>query len=430
MIMLRFATIRSAPPLMRVVAFALAAGVLATTGTASAAPAPGQEESAAEDPEAIRPFTIDVPDAVLADLKDRLSRTRLPDDLVGTEWDYGTNREYLEELLAYWRDEFSWRDQEWLLNGFDHFKTDIDGLDVHFIHQRSPHEDALPLVITHGWPGSIMEFYKIIPLLVDPTNYGGEAADAFHVVAPSIPGYGFSDKPTGRGYGPEKMAAIIGRLMERLGYDRYGTQGGDWGSIISRWQAAQHPDRVVGVHLNMVTAGPPEGVDDPTAGVPPEELARTRERQAFFADERGYSNIQGTKPQTLGYGLNDSPAGLAAWIVEKFRTWCDCGGDVESQFTKDELLTNITIYWATQTITSSTRIYYESRRATNQPGYIETPVGAAIFPKELFIPPRAWAEAAYNVTHWTEMPRGGHFAALEEPELLTEDIRAFFRKLR
>ena len=264
MTMLRFATTRSAVPLMLVAAFALAA-----------VPAAGQEENAAEDPEAVRPFTIDVPDEVLADLKDRLSRTRLPDDLVGTEWDYGTNREYLEELLAYWRDDFSWRDQEWLLNGFDHFKIDIDGLDVHFIHQRSPHEDALPLVITHGWPGSIMEFYKIIPLLADPTNYGGDAADAFHVVAPSIPGYGFSDKPTGRGYGPEKMAEIIGKLMERLGYDRYGTQGGDWGSIISRWQAVQHPDRVVGVHLNMVTAGPPAGVDDPTAGVPPEELART-----------------------------------------------------------------------------------------------------------------------------------------------------------
>lgn len=417
----RFAPIRRAAPLVLAAAFALAA-----------APAAAQEENAAEDPEAVRPFTIDVPDEVLVDLRERLARTRLPDDLPGTAWDYGTDREYLEELLAYWRDEFDWRSQEWLLNGFDHFKTDIDGLDVHFIHQRSPHEDALPLVITHGWPGSIMEFYKIIPLLVDPTNYGGDAADAFHVVAPSIPGYGFSDKPAGRGWNPEKMAEVIGKLMERLGYDRYGTQGGDWGSIISRWQAVQHPDRVVGVHLNMVTAGPPAGVEDPAAGVPPEELARTRERQEFFADERGYSNIQGTKPQTLGYGLNDSPAGLAAWIVEKFRTWCDCGGDVESQFTKDELLTNVTIYWATQTITSSTRIYYESRRtpASREMGYIETPVGCAIFPKELFIPPRAWAEAAYNVTHWTEMPRGGHFAALEEPELLTEDVRKFFRDLR
>ena len=417
----RFAPIRRAAPLAAAAAFALAA-----------APAAAQEENAADDAEAVNPFTIDVPDEVLVDLRERLARTRLPDDLPGTAWDYGTDREYLEELLAYWRDEFDWRSQEWLLNGFDHFKTDVDGLDVHFIHQRSPHEDALPLVITHGWPGSIMEFYKIIPLLVDPTNYGGDAADAFHVVAPSIPGYGFSGKPAGRGWNPEKMAEVIGKLMERLGYDRYGTQGGDWGSIISRWQAVQHPDRVVGVHINMVTAGPPAGVEDPTAGVPPEELARTRERQEFFADERGYSNIQGTKPQTLGYGLNDSPAGLAAWIVEKFRTWCDCAGDVESRFTKDELLTNVMIYWATQTITSSTRIYYESRHTppSRELGYIETPVGCAIFPKELFIPPRAWAEAAFNVTHWTEMPRGGHFAALEEPELLTEDVRKFFRALR
>ena len=416
----RFAPIRRAAPLAAAAVFALAA-----------APA-AQEENAAGDAEAVRPFTIDVPDEVLVDLRERLARTRLPDDLPGTAWDYGTDREYLEELLAYWRDEFDWRSQEWLLNGFDHFKTDVDGLDVHFIHQRSPHEDALPLVITHGWPGSIMEFYKIIPLLVDPTNYGGDAADAFHVVAPSIPGYGFSGKPAGRGWNPEKMAEVIGKLMERLGYDRYGTQGGDWGSIISRWQAVQHPERVVGVHINMVTAGPPAGVEDPAAGVPPEELARTRERQEFFADERGYSNIQGTKPQTLGYGLNDSPAGLAAWIVEKFRTWCDCEGDVESRFTKDELLTNVMIYWATQTITSSTRIYYESRHTppSREIGYIETPVGCAIFPKELFIPPRAWAEAAFNVTHWTEMPRGGHFAALEEPELLTEDVRKFFRALR
>ena len=416
----RFAPIRRAAPLAAAAAFALAAAAAA------------QEENAAGDAEAVRPFTIDVPDEVLVDLRERLARTRLPDDLPGTAWDYGTDREYLEELLAYWRDEFDWRSQEWLLNGFDHFKTDVDGLDVHFIHQRSPHEDALPLVITHGWPGSIMEFYKIIPLLVDPTNYGGDASDAFHVVAPSIPGYGFSGKPAGRGWNPEKMAEVIGKLMERLGYDRYGTQGGDWGSIISRWQAVQHPDRVVGVHINMVTAGPPAGVEDPTAGVPPEELARTRERQEFFADERGYSNIQGTKPQTLGYGLNDSPAGLAAWIVEKFRTWCDCAGDVESRFTKDELLTNVMIYWATQTITSSTRIYYESRHTppSREMGYIETPVGCAIFPKELFIPPRAWAEAAFNVTHWTEMPRGGHFAALEEPELLTEDVRKFFRALR
>ena len=382
------------------------------------------------DPEAVRPFTIDVPDAVLDDLRARLRRTRLPDQLPGTEWDYGTNRDYLGELLAYWRDEFDWRAQEAMLNEFDQYQTTIDGLDIHFIHQRSPHDDALPLLITHGWPGSFMEFHKIIGPLTDPTAYGGDAADAFHVIAPSIPGYGFSDKPTERGYHPEKMAELFGKLMARLGYDRWGAQGGDWGSSISRWQAAQFPDGVVGVHLNMVSAPPPD-VDDPEAGVPPEELARMRERQQFFADERGYSNVQGTKPQTLGYGLNDSPAGLAAWIVEKFHTWCDCNGDVESRFTKDELLTNVTIYWVTQTITSSTRIYYESRRAPRRgTGYLETPVGGAIFPGEITIPPRAWAEAAYNLVHWTEMPEGGHFAALEQPDLLTEDIRTFYRAVR
>ena len=381
------------------------------------------------DPDAIRPFTIDVPDAVLDDLRMRLEQARLPDQLPDTGWDYGTERAYLEELLAYWRDEFDWRAQEAMLNRFDQYRTTIDGLDIHFIHQRSPHEDALPLVITHGWPGSILEFHKIIGPLTDPTAHGGDAADAFHVIAPSIPGYGFSDKPTGRGYHPEKMAEIIGQLVERLGYDRYGVQGGDWGSIISRWQAAQHPDRVVGVHINMVTAGPPPGAD-PAAGVPPEEMARFQEKNEFWQGEQAYLNLQGTKPQTLGYGLNDSPAGLAAWIVEKFHTWCDCNGDVESRFTKDELLTNITIYWATQTITSSTRIYYESRRAPRGTGYIEVPVGCAIFPGEIFLPPRAWVEASHNVTRWTEMPEGGHFAALEQPELLTDDVRAFFRDLR
>ncbi len=388
--------------------------------------------TAPSDPTAIRPFEIDVPEAVLTDLRDRLARTRLPDQLLSTAWTYGADRDYLEELVDYWLHNFDWRAQERQLNAFDQFKTRIDGLDVHFIHQASPHDDGMPLIITHGWPGSFLEFHKIIGPLTDPTAHGGDAADAFHVVAPSIPGYGFSDKPRDRGYNPERMADIMGQLMARLGYPRYGTQGGDWGSIISRWQAAQHPDRVVGVHLNFITAGPPAGLDDPEAEIPLEELERTRARQAAFANERGYSSIQGTRPQTLGYGLNDSPAGLAAWIVEKFRTWCDCDGNVEAKFTKDELLTNVMIYWVTQTITSSTRIYYESRHTpSSRPlGYLETPTAGAVFPAEITIPPRKWAEAAYNITHWTEMPRGGHFAALEEPDLLVDDIRSFFRELR
>ena len=384
------------------------------------------------DPTAIRSFEIAVPDAVLEDLHTRLERTRLPDQLDGVEWEYGTELDYLTELITYWRDEFDWREQERRLNQFDQYKTVIDDLDIHFIHQRSPEADALPLIVTHGWPGSIAEFAKIIGPLTDPVAHGGQAEDAFHVVAPSMPGYGFSDKPRGPGFGPEQIAEVNAALMARIGYDRYGIQGGDWGSIVSRWNAFNHPDQAVGLHLNMLIAGPPSDVDDPTAGVPPEELERSQERQASFTNETGYSQLQGTKPQTLGYALNDSPAGQAAWIVEKFRAWCDCDGDPETIFTRDELLTNITIYWVTQTATSSARLYYESRHApTSRPmGRIDVPTGAAIFPKELFYSPRRWAEAQYNITHWTEMPRGGHFAALEQPDLLVEDLRAFFRPLR
>ena len=303
---------------------------------------------------------------------------------------------YLTDLITYWRDEYEWREQERRLNAFDHYKTRIDDLDIHFIHQRSPEPDALPIIITHGWPGSIAEFTKIIGPLSDPVAHGGNADDAFHVVAASMPGYGFSDKPHRPGFGLEQIAEVNARLMARLGYERYGIQGGDWGSIVSRWHAFNHPDNAVGLHINMVVAGPPRGVDDPNAGVPPEELARSRERQAFYnTDENGYARIQGTKPQTLGYALNDSPAGQAAWIVEKFRAWCDCDGDPETIFTKDELLTNVMLYWVNETATSSARLYYESGRApTSRPmGRVEVPTGAAIFPKELFIAPRKWVEA-------------------------------------
>ena len=383
------------------------------------------------DPTAIRPFEIDVPDDVLADLATRLDHTRFPDE-VGTDWTYGTDRAYLQELLTYWRESFDWRAQERRLNQFDQYKTRIDGLDIHFIHQRSPEANALPIIITHGWPGSIAEFTKIIGPLTDPVAHGGRAEDAFHVVAPSIPGYGFSDIPREPGMGPEQVADINAQLMARLGYDRYGAQGGDWGSIISRLLAFKNASHVVGLHLNFLIAGPPQGVDDPTAGVPAVELARMQERQAAFREETGYQQIQGTKPQTLGYGLNDSPAGLAAWIVEKFRNWCDCNGDPESIFTRDELLTNITIYWVTQTITSSTRMYYESQHASSAMslGRVEVPTAGAIFPQEVYFSPRKWVEAQYNLTRWTEMPRGGHFAALEQPELMVDDLRAFFQDLR
>jgi microsomal epoxide hydrolase len=378
----------------------------------------------------VTPFRIRVPEAVLADLKRRLQQARFPDEIHASGWDYGTNLGYLKQLITYWRDSFDWREQERRLNQLPQFKTNIDGIDVHFVHQRSSHPEALPLVLVHGWPGSFIEFTKILAPLTEPARHGGQAGDAFHVVAVSLPGFGFSGKPRERGYSPVKMAEIIATLMERLGYVRYGAQGGDWGAAITRWLAINDAQHVVGLHSNFCNAGPPPGVTDPTSGVPTAELERMRSRQAFFENERGYFLVQSTRPQTLGYGLNDSPVGLAAWIVEKFRSWCDCDGDVERKFSKDLLLTNIMTYWVTETITSSTRIYYENQRATGPAGRVAVPTACAVFPKEIVLPPRRWVEARDNVTRWTEMPRGGHFAALEQPELLVDDIRAFFRTLR
>jgi pimeloyl-ACP methyl ester carboxylesterase len=387
-------------------------------------------QSATSPPDAIRPFKIHIDDSLLADLRQRLARTRFPGEISGSSWDYGTNLAYLKDLVAYWRDKYDWRAAERRLNQFDQFTTTIDGLDIHFIHQRARNANAMPLVISHGWPGSFVEFTKIIPLLTDPAAHGGSANDAFHVVAISLPGFGFSGKPTERGYGPERIAGIVATLMARLGYTRYGLQGGDWGASVSRFAAINDASHVIGLHSNFCLAGPPPGVKDPNEGVPPAELERARARQAFFETERGYFLEQSTKPQTIGYALDDSPAGLAAWIVEKFRSWSDSNGDVEKSFSRDDLLTNITLYWVTQTATSSARIYYENQRAPAAPRRVEVPTACAVFPKEISIPPRRWAEAQYNVTRWTEMPRGGHFAALEEPQLLADDVRAFFRALR
>jgi pimeloyl-ACP methyl ester carboxylesterase len=389
-----------------------------------------QQRSSPQGPDAIAPFRIKVPDAALSDLKERLARTRFPGEIAGSGWDYGTNLAYLKELATYWHTRFDWRAAERRLNQFDQFTTNIDGLQVHFIHQRSKNPRALPLVVTHGWPGSIAEFTKVIGPLTDPAAHGGSEADAFHVVAISLPGFGFSGKPTERGYSPERIAGIVAKLMARLGYSRYGLQGGDWGSSISRWVALNDGSHVAGLHLNFCLAGPPPGVKDPNEGVPPAELERMRARQSFFETERGYFLEQSTKPQTVGYGLDDSPAGLAAWIVEKFRSWSDVDGNVERKFTKDELLTNVTIYWVTQTATSSARIYYENARAAGPQRRVEVPTGCAVFPKEISFAPRRWVEAQYNLTRWTEMPRGGHFAALEEPELFVDDVRAFFRTVR
>ena len=406
----------------RFLAFASAAATAALFVTATPAPMSSQSP-------AIRPFRIQTPDADLRDLKDRLARTRFPDAGPGAPWEYGTDLAYLKDLVAYWHDRFDWRAAERRLNQFDQFVTAIDGVDVHFIHQRSRHPNAMPLALTHGWPGSIVEFTKMIGPLTDPTAHGGSASDAFHVVAISLPGFGFSGKPQEPGYSPERMGRVIATLMARLGYSRYGLQGGDWGGIISRLVAINDATHVAGLHLNFCIAGAPPG-GNANDGVSAAELKLMEERQAYMANERAYQQIQGTKPQTLGYGLTDSPAGLAAWIVEKFRAWCDCDGDVEKKFTKDELLTNVSLYWFTNTATSSARIYYESRVAPGNAERVSVPTACALFPKEITVPPRRWVEARYNLVQWTVMPRGGHFAAMEEPELLVEDVRKFFGALR
>jgi len=387
--------------------------------------------------DAIRPFSINVPDADIEDLKARLAMARLPDQIPDTGWDYGTDMAYLRELVDYWLNEFDWREQESALNEFDQFVTQIDGVDVHFIHQRSTHAHAMPLLLTHGWPGSIAEFRKIIGPLTQPELYGGDPADAFHVVAPSLPGFGFSSKPTERGYNPERMAHTLAALMQRLGYELYGAQGGDWGAIINRIHAYRYADRLIGLHSNFVLANPPADAALADA-VPEAEMAARERRQAFMLNEVGYQQIQGTKPQSVGVGLNDSPAGLAAWIVEKFHGWSDidkrlpAGYGLEEKFTKDDMLTNISLYWFTGSITSSARIYFENRNVAMQTplGFVTVPTAGAIFPSEIYLTPRLWAESSYNIVRWTPMPQGGHFAAMEEPELLLEDVRAFFRTLR
>lgn len=381
----------------------------------------------------VKPFNINVPEATLQDLRQRLARTRWPDEIPDSDWDYGSNLAYVKELVEYWRTRFDWRKQERALNAFAHYRADVDGLGIHFIHERGRGPNPIPLIITHGWPSTFFEMHKIIPMLADPARYGGDPADSFDVIAPSLPGYGFSDNPQQRGMSYSKIGDLWAQLMTKaLGYRRFGAQGGDWGAGVTARLGFAHPDSVIGIHVTSVTPAMP--YRGPGSRELSERERRFLEaRESWREQEGGYAHIQGTRPQTLAYGLNDSPAGLAAWIVEKFRAWSDCNGDVESVYTKDELLTNVTIYWATQTISSSVRIYYESRRdplVLKQGERIRAPTAVALFPKDLGYPPREWAERSYNVQRWTEMPKGGHFAALEQPELLVEDIRAFFRTLR
>jgi pimeloyl-ACP methyl ester carboxylesterase len=373
------------------------------------------------------PFHIQVAEEMLVDLRERLARTRWPDELPDASWDYGTNRDYLQQLVTYWREQYDWRAQERLLNTFPQFQTEIDGIGLHFVHVKGQGTQPLPLLISHGWPGSFFEMYKIIGPLTDPASFGGDSADTFDVVVPSLPGYGFSGPTTARGITVARIAAVFVSLMRDLGYERFAAQGGDWGSYITATLGQVYPDKVIGIHLNML----------PARSFAPQEVTSEAERNwleqraQWVREESGYSHIQGTRPQTLAYGLNDSPVGLAGWIVEKFRAWSDCHGEIESVFTKDELLTNIMIYWVTQTINSSTRLYYETtHQRETLSGRVEVPTGVAVFPAEIPVPPRSLAQRLYNIQRWTEMPAGGHFAALEQPQALIEDIRAFFQPLR
>lgn len=382
----------------------------------------------------IKPFSIEVPQATLDDLSDRLKRTRWPDEVAGSGWDYGTDLAYLRELVNYWHSQFDWRKQEAALNRFAHFQAEIDGTRLHFIHERGKGPNPLPIVLVHGWPDSFYRMHKIIPLLTDPASYGGDPNDAFDVIVPSLPGFGFSDRPGAGGMKSTRSAELLARLMtEGLGYQKYAAAGGDIGSRVTRLLALAHPEQLTGIYLTDIGFSReivfPTEVPDPS----PAEQRFLGSIQGWFMQEGAYAMLQSTKPQTLAFGLNDSPVGLASWIIEKFRSWSDSGGEVERHFTKDELLTNIMIYWVTETISSAARLYYEDARTAPllKPGqYIEVPAGVATFPKDLTWPPREMGERFLRVERWTEMPRGGHFAALEEPELLVEDMRAFFKPYR
>jgi len=378
----------------------------------------------------IESFTMNISQATLDDLHNRLTHTRWPDEIEGAEWDYGTNLDYLKSLVSYWQNQFDWRAQEARLNQFAQFRAEVDGLGIHFIHERGKGPHPLPLILTHGWPDSFFRMYKIIPMLTDPARYGGDPADSFDLIVPSLPGYGFSDRPHERGMSSMRTAELWARLMtEVLGYRRFAAAGGDIGSGVTRFLAVAHPDLLVGIHLTDV--GLPLNSELPDLSEAEKQYLSAV--QQWRMQEGAYAMMHSTKPQTLAYGLNDSPVGLAAWILEKFRAWSDCDGDVERRFSKDELLTNIMIYWVTETINSSVRMYYENIRMSpplKAGQHIKVPAGVALFSKDILLPPRELAERSLRIQRWTQMPRGGHFAALEEPKLLAEDIRAFFRPLR
>jgi pimeloyl-ACP methyl ester carboxylesterase len=372
-------------------------------------------------------FEIEISDDAVADLRDRLARTRWPDAETVDDWSQGVPLEYLRELCDHWRDGYDFADAARRLNRFPHRRTEIDGLGIHFVHRPSPEPDAFPLIVTHGWPGSIVEFLDVVDLLADPVAHGGDAADAFHVVCPSLPGYGWSDRPRRPGWGVERTASAWSRLMRSLGYETYGAQGGDWGAFVSTAVGKVDPLGCVGVHLNLAMARPDEAS---MADLTEFEAKALTDLAHYEQEESGYYREQRTRPQTLGYGLADSPAAQCGWIVEKLFAWSDCDGHPENVFTKEQLLDNVMAYWLTNTGASSARMYWESS-ATVDDTEVSTPTAVTVFPHELFRSSRRWAEKRWrDLRYWNEVDRGGHFAAFEQPELFTAEVRAAFRALR
>jgi pimeloyl-ACP methyl ester carboxylesterase len=377
-----------------------------------------------------KPFKVRVSDESIADLRARLDNVRWPDEPPLAPWSTGTSVAYMQGLVEYWRERFDWRAQETKLNAFRQFTVPIAGIDVHFIHEPGVGPNPTPLLLSHGWPGSVFEFHKIIPMLTDPARFGGDAADAFTVVAPSLPGYTFSFHPGQARFSVEQIADAFAELMTVLGYRRFAAQGGDWGAFVTSRLGLMHPDRLFGIHLNLLgVRRDPALLANPTA----EERVFLDQLQHWLKEETGYQWIQGTKPQTLAFGLTDSPVGLAAWLVEKFRTWSDCGGQLESAFTRDELLTNICLYWFSGAIASSFWPYYARMHGPwpiPEGARVGVPTGYAEFPAEILRPPRSLAEKVYDIRRWVKMDRGGHFAALEQPEALSREVTEFFRPLR
>ncbi len=374
--------------------------------------------------DAIRTATIDIEGAVLDDLKQRLGHTRWPDPETVDDWSQGIPLEYTRELAQYWEFQYDWKRWEAQVNHWNPCATEIDGVDIHFLHIESPHPNALPMVITHGWPGSIVEFHKVIEPLTNPEN----PADAFHLVLPNLPGYGFSGKPTSPGTSAEKIATMWGQLMARLGYDRYVAQGGDWGALVTQCMGVSETEHCAGIHINMPIC-PPQDEED-FENLTEQEQSALAGMEHYNQWDSGYSKQQSTRPQSLGYGLADSPVGQMAWIVEKFWSWMDCDGNPENILSKDELLDNVMMYWVNNAGASSARLYWESFNTPNlEP--IHMPVGASIFPKEIFRSSRRWADKRFsNIIHWNHLDKGGHFAAFEQPELFVGEVRSCFAQLR